>query len=147
MIYYDLPINLTLQKFLCFDIGSKKTGIAHNFEMNTIASPYKTIETHKIAEEIILLQKHDFEYIVIGLPTAYPESSSYQFIESFVILLQSQFPEMHFIFWDETGTSQTIREQYKYGRKGFRKKFYANYDSKAATLILADLIDFINIPS
>lgn len=145
MIHYSPQDDLKLQKFLCLDVGSKKTGIAHNFEMNTIASPYKTIETQKVPEEITSLEQYDFTHIIVGIPLAYPESSSYRFIENLTYTLQSRFPKMNFIFWDETSTSQTIREQYKYGRKGFSKTFYKNYDSRAASLILSDFISFINI--
>lgn len=134
-MYFDAP-NLPLQNLLCLDIGTKKTGIAHNFAINSIATPHKTVETQKVLEEIFILKKHIFYNVIIGLPMAYPESESYKFIVIFVENLQKQLPEMNFIFWDESYTSQNIRESYKHGRKGFSKKFHQNYDAKVAALIL-----------
>jgi putative transcription antitermination factor YqgF len=139
VIYWNSP-NLPLQNFLCLDLGTKKTGIAHNFQINSIATPHKTVETIKVLEEIITLQKNNFSYVIVGIPMAYPESESHQFIENFVNYLQEQLPEMNFIFWDETNTSQMVREQHKHGRKGFSKKFHKNYDSKVAALILSSFL-------
>ena len=141
MIYFDPP-NLKLQNFLCLDIGTKKTGIAHNFGINSIACPHKTVETHNVFEEILLLQKNGFSYVVVGIPMAYPESDSFRFIENFVQNLQTKLPNLHFIFWDETNTSQMVRQEYKTGRKGFSKKFHQNYDAKVASVILQSFLIF-----
>ncbi len=136
MIYFDEP-NLKLQNFLCLDVGTKKTGIAHNFEINSIGCPCKTVETQNVLTEIkTMLGKYGFEYVIVGIPIAYPESESYKFIESFVKMLQKELPNMNFVFWDETGTSQMVRQDYKTGRKGFSKKFYESYDAKVASVIL-----------
>lgn len=139
MIYYDPPA-IELQNFLCLDVGTKKTGLAHNFHSNSIGFSYKTVLTYEVKNEILLLRKHFFQKIIVGLPIAYPESESYKFIVRFTNILQEDFPDVDLIFWDESDSSNTIRSAYKHGRKGFSKKFHQNYDKQSACLILNDFI-------
>lgn len=142
MIYHEIP-KIPLQNFLCFDIGTKKTGIANNFAKNDISFAIETINTENILSKIVEI-KHNFEfqYIIIGLPTAYPESQSFHFITKFVEFLQKKLPNMNFIFWDEDNSSNAIRQAYKFGRKGFSKKFHNNYDMQVAGLILQNFLAF-----
>ena len=126
------------QNLICLDVGVKKTGISHNFQQNNIAFVFKTVETPNVLQEITLL---NCNFVIVGIPFAYPESQSYHFIVSFIDFLQKHLPSHNFIFWDETSTSQEIRESYKHGRQGFRKKFHNNYDAKSASLILKSFIE------
>jgi len=140
MIYTDTP-QISLQSFLCLDIGSKKTGIASNFANNSIAFPIETIPTEQILEKITqTMQKHKFSFVIVGIPLACPEGDSFHFITNFVEFLQERMPFMNFIFWDETDSSNAVRKSYKFGRKGFSKKFHENYDMKSAGLILSDFL-------
>lgn len=140
MIHHHPP-QIPLQNFLCLDCGAKKTGIANNFAMNSIAFPHLVCETNLLEREIFsIIEKDSFDYIVSGLPFAYPESPSYSFIITLIDGLQKKMPNMNFIFWDETSSSQEIREAYKFGRKGFSKKFYQGYDAKSASLILQSFL-------
>lgn len=134
---YQTPPKLPKQNLICLDVGTKKTGIAHNFENHSVAFVCKTVLTQNILQEI---HNKLANFVIIGLPMAYPESQSYYFITSFVDFLQENLPNHSFIFWDETATSQEIRESYHHGRKGFRKKFHNNYDAKSASLILQSFI-------
>ena len=140
MILFDSP-HIPLQNFLCLDIGTKKTGIAYNFAQSTIAFSFKTIATEELLSCILgLASKHQFNKIIVGLPLAYPESEHYLFIAEFTIFLQENLPSFDFIFWDETNTSNEIRQQRNFGRKGFSKKFHQNYDKQSATLILSEFL-------
>jgi RNase H-fold protein (predicted Holliday junction resolvase) len=140
VIHHHTP-HFVLQSFLCLDCGQKKTGIAHNFNQNTIAFPFETVITDAVLSTIfLLLRRYHFNNIIVGLPFAYPESESYIFIVKFTEFLQENLQNFDFIFWDETNSSNEIRTAYKHGRKGFSKKFYENYDKQAASLILNDFI-------
>ena len=139
MIHHDFP-QIPLQNLLCLDVGTKKTGVANNFANNKIAFPIETIPTQNILETISQLsEKHEF-IIVVGIPMAYSEGESFFFITNFVEFLQKHLPKMDFIFWDETGSSDVVRKSYKFGRKGFSKKFHENYDMKSASVILSDFL-------
>ncbi|MDA0617339.1 MAG: Holliday junction resolvase RuvX [Proteobacteria bacterium] len=135
MIYHTTP-HILLQNFTCLDVGQKKTGLAHNFNNNKIAFAWKVISTESVLDEI---SKHNCK-VIVGLPTAYPESQSFIFIVEFVNFLQEHLPSYDFIFWDETDSSDIIRKSYKQGRAGFSKNFHNNYDAKSASVILSDFI-------
>ncbi len=135
MIYQTTPA-IFLQNFICLDVGQKKTGLAHNFNNNKIAFAWKVLPTENVLEE---LSQHNCK-VIVGLPTAYPESQSFVFITEFIDFLQKCLPSCDFIFWDETGSSDVVRKSYKYGRAGFSKKLHNNYDAKSASVILSDFI-------
>ena len=140
MIYYNSP-NFELQSLLCLDCGTVKTGIADNFNNHAIAFPFKTVTTIELLSSIsTIAERCNVQKIIVGLPFAYPEGESYSFIVDYSRFLQENLPNIDFIFWDETNSSNEIRTAYKYGRKGFRKKFYQNYDRQSASLILSDFI-------
>lgn len=140
MIFYTTPEKLVLQDFVCIDVGQKKTGIAYNFAHNRIAFTYRNVKTENTLKS---LKKLQCRYIIVGLPFAYPESESYYFIISFTNFLQHNLPDYNFIFWDETSSSQKVREEYKYERKGFSKNFYKNYDTRCASVILESFLSSI----
>jgi RNase H-fold protein (predicted Holliday junction resolvase) len=139
MIHHDVP-QIPLQNFLCFDIGTKKTGVANNFANNNIAFPIETIPTQDILEKIVFLHKNHSFSVVVGLPMAYNDGESFFFITNFVEFLQKHLPQMDFIFWDETGSSDVVRKSHKFGRKGYSKKFHESYDMKSASVILSDFL-------
>lgn len=133
-------------RILSIDYGKKRIGLALSDPMKIIASPLKTLQAGKNAQETldILLKEiaiHDIETIVIGLPLHLSNA------ESELSLLVRKLKEdletrisIPIILWDERLTSKQV-ERIMMEDDVNRKKRSQHVDTLSATLILQSYMD------
>ncbi|CCB88833.1 Holliday junction resolvase RuvX [Simkania negevensis] len=133
-------------RILSIDYGMKRIGLALSDPMKIIASPLKTLQAGKNAQETLdLLLKeiasHDIETIVIGLPLHLSNE------ESEISLLVRKLKEdletkisTPIILWDERLTSKQVERLMIEGDVK-RKKRSQHVDTLSATLILQSYMD------
>ena len=135
-------------RILGIDYGSKRTGIAVSDPMGIIAQPLETIQ-YSASEELIakigtLVSEKDIHKIVVGIPKTLSngESEMTKTVSAFVKDLQSHYPDIEIITWDERLTSmQADRILIEAGVR--REKRKTRIDSLAASIMLQSYLDFL----
>jgi len=133
-------------RILSIDYGKKRIGLALTDPMKIIASPLKTIQAGKNAQETvdILLKEiasHDIETIVIGLPLhlSNEESETSLLVRKLKEDLEAKI-SIPIILWDERLTSKQVERVMMEGNVK-RKKRSQHVDTLSATLILQSYLD------
>jgi len=134
---------------LGLDIGDKRIGVAISDPEEILASPLATItreDDKKAIDDIIkLVDQHDVERIVVGLPYSLDGSIGGQAnkVMDFAERL-SQYTRASMEMWDErlstVAVERLLREA---GKKKARKK--ARLDAAAAAFILQGYLDSLKV--
>lgn len=135
-------------RILGIDYGSKRTGIAISDPMGIIAQPQEVIQ-YSDSEELVarvgtLVSEKDIRKIVVGIPKTLSngESEMTKTVSAFVKDLQSSYPDIEIITWDERLTSmQADRVLIEAGVR--REKRKTRIDSLAASIMLQSYLDFL----
>lgn len=127
-------------RIMAIDYGRKRTGLAVTDELQLIATPLTTVETHKLTEFLSgYTAREKVDCFVVGEAKRMDNtpSESAQYIEPFVRSLQKQFPNIPVERIDERFTSKMAFQAMIDG--GLRKKQRQNkalIDMVSAVLIL-----------
>ena len=128
-------------KILALDIGDAWTGTALSDALGLFAKPYQTIQTQKLnAFLATIFEKESIENIIIGYPRTMRGTSSDQTkkVEEAKLLLEKEFPEKTFLFWDERLSSKRAEAL----KKARTKEEKIQSHSIAAAFILASYLQF-----
>ncbi|GMU19317.1 MAG: hypothetical protein AMXMBFR12_05090 [Candidatus Babeliales bacterium] len=96
-------------KLLALDIGDVWTGTALTDALGMFAKPYQTIETKNVSSTLQdIFSKEKIQKIIIGYPRTMRGTVSEQTkkVEDIKALLEKEFPDKTFIFWDERLSSK-----------------------------------------
>ncbi len=96
-------------KVLALDIGDAWTGTALSDALGMFAKPYQTTESaHLITFLKALFTKETIKTVVIGYPKTMRGTVSDQTkkVEDAKVMLEKEFPDKKFIFWDERLSSK-----------------------------------------
>lgn len=127
-------------RILAFDVGKKRTGIAHTDDMKIIASGYGTFETPKVIQEVqSYIEKHEVELFVVGMPVDLYDRETHgtEFAKAVIKKLRNHFPKIPIVEEDERFTSQMAMQTLI--ASGVRKKKRREkglLDEVSATIIL-----------
>ncbi len=129
-------------RFLCIDLGDKRTGLAVCNSDETIASPLEVIEGAKdlIGHIITTIKQYDIEAVVLGLPLNMDgsETDRAAIVRKFVEELAGRI-EIQIFFQDERLSSFSATG--KLSRTGLTHKKKKNrIDAIAAAEILKEFI-------
>ena len=100
-------------RILALDYGTKRTGIAVTDPLQIIASPLKTVDTHKLLDFLtVYLSDEDVEIMVIGKPTMKDGSDAKiePLIVGFIRKIKQLFPYLHVDRYDERFSSKRAEE-------------------------------------
>lgn len=128
-------------KILALDIGDAWTGTALSDALGLLAKPYQTIQTQKLnAFLATIFEKESIENIIIGYPRTMRGTSSEQTkkVEEAKLLLEKEFPQKTFLFWDERLSSKRAEAL----KKARTKEEKIQSHSIAAAFILASYLQF-----
>lgn len=127
-------------RILAFDVGQKRTGIAHTDDLKLVASGWAALNTEKIIPEVKkYLEKYQVEKFVVGMPLdllGRPTNGT-QYAEEMVKKLKNKFPDIPVEEEDERFTSQKAKQTLI--DSGIKKKKRQNkglLDEVSATIIL-----------
>ncbi len=132
-------------RLLGLDVGSKTIGLALSDTRRQIASPLETIRRRKLQQDLAtlraLLQAHDIQALVIGLPVNMDgsEGPRAQSTRAFVRNIAPHFA-LPMVFWDER-LSTLAAERVMLAADMSRKRRGALIDQMAATYILQGALD------
>jgi putative holliday junction resolvase len=102
-----------MPRVIALDFGLKRCGIAATDELQIIASALDTVETPKLREFLSnYLKKEPVEKLVIGQATAKDGSPNPLEIPiaALILYLQSEFPNLAIVRYDEHGSSLSARQ-------------------------------------
>jgi len=94
---------------MALDYGRKRVGIAITDELQMIANPLETIDTHKLPAYLDkFFEMEKIELLVIGEPKQmdYTTSESEKYILPFIQQLKKKYPDLKIIRHDERFTSK-----------------------------------------
>lgn len=132
-------------RIMAFDYGRKRTGIAVTDELQLIATPLTTIETHKLMQYIEdYLQHEQVDCFVVGEARQMDNtpSESAKFIEPFVQALKKRFPEKRIERIDERFTSKmAFQAMIDGGLKKKQRQNKALIDTVSAVIILQSFME------
>ncbi|MCA9379995.1 Holliday junction resolvase RuvX [Candidatus Dojkabacteria bacterium] len=125
-------------KILSIDHGNKRIGIAISDELGISAKAHPTIQVNNedfaIKQILKLLDEHNCDSILIGIPTGFEgkDSSQTLVVKDFISKLRSK-TQVPIIEWDETYSSKIASRNIKGKKKN-------NLDSEAAKVILLEYL-------
>lgn len=129
-----------MARILAFDVGKKRTGIAHTDDLQMIASGYGTFETSKIIEEVQrYIEKNEVELFVVGMPVDLldRETNGTEFAKAMIKKLRNHFPKIPIVEEDERFTSQmAMQTLIASGVKKKKRREKGLLDEVSATIIL-----------
>lgn len=127
-------------KILALDLGDVWIGSALSDTLGLIATPYQTIKADQL---VSFLQKTFAQYqiktVVIGLPTTMrgTESQQTKKIIAQKESLETQFPNVPWVFWDERLTSKQADQL----KKSYSAEEKQRSHARAAAFILQSYLD------
>lgn len=134
-----------MSRLLAIDYGQKRTGIAVTDPLQIIASGLTTVATTELMSFLKdYLSKENVERIIIGDPKRLNDepSSISELINSFVVKLSKEFPEIPIERMDERFTSKmAFQTMIDSGLKKKQRQNKALIDQIAATIILQDYMN------
>lgn len=128
-------------KVLALDIGDVWTGTALSDALGMFAKPYQTAESiHLINFLKELFLKEKIKTVIIGYPKTMRGTISDQTkkVEDAKVMLEKEFPDKKFIFWDERLSSKRADTLKKAQTKEDKIKSH----SVAAAFILESYLQF-----
>ena len=137
------------RRVLSIDPGEKRIGLAISDLSGVIANPLKVINhisRKENAKNIALIaSENDVTQIILGITLQQDHQPSF-FGRKTIRLAEElkSFTDIPITFWDETGTTNKAkRSRLEMGVS--RKKRIGHHDSIAATILLQDYLDYMNI--
>ena len=131
-------------RYLCVDLGKKRTGIAICDAKETIASPYNILEgQEKLAERILqIIKKEQAGAVVVGLPLNMDDTEGGQakISREFGDKLKKIAGDIEIIFFDERLSSFDAEDKLSQSEMS-RKKKKARLDAIAAASILQSFLE------
>jgi putative Holliday junction resolvase len=130
-------------KIMALDLGDAWVGVALTDPLRFFAKPYKTVPTadlEKFLEEI--LTKEKISIVVVGYPKTMQgkESDQTRLVVAKKEILNSIFPQVQWILWDERLSSKQARTL----KNPKNKEEKLQQHAIAAAIILESYLPFIN---
>ena len=129
-----------MARYIAFDWGRARTGIAVTDSAAIIASPHATVPTGVLHSEVTHLVKAEpCKGFVVGMPGLVigSQTDSTEGIKSFVAHLESKHPEIPVHLVDESSTStEAMDALLSGGMKKSKRREKGSLDKVAAALIL-----------
>jgi putative Holliday junction resolvase len=129
-----------MARYIAFDWGRARTGIAVTDSAAIIASPHCTVPTGELHAEVSKLALSEpCKGFVVGMPGLVigSQTDSTQGIKSFVTHLESKHPEIPVHLVDESSTSvQAMDAMLAGGMKKSKRREKGSLDKVAAAIIL-----------
>lgn len=133
-----------MARIMALDYGKKRTGVAVSDPMQMIASGLETVETRLLIPFLKqYFLKERVEALVIGEPNNREVSENELSIQTFILELKSNFPDLPVLRMDERFTSKMALYEIK--NSGLKKKDRREkslVDKISATLILRDYLQY-----
>lgn len=133
-----------MARIMALDYGKKRTGVAVSDPMQMIASGLETVETRLLIPFLKqYFLKERVEALVIGEPNNREVSENELNIQSFILELKNNFPDLPVLRMDERFTSKMALYEIK--NSGLKKKDRREkslVDKISATLILRDYLQY-----
>lgn len=133
-----------MARIMALDYGKKRTGVAVSDPMQMIASGLETVETRLLIPFLKqYFLKERVEALVIGEPNNQEVSENELNIQSFILELKNNFPDLPVLRMDERFTSKMALYEIK--NSGLKKKDRREkslVDKISATLILRDYLQY-----
>jgi len=143
-----------LGSLLCFDVGTKRIGIAVSDPMRLVASPLCVIHKSKFTQAAGEIKKVLFEYNPVAIVVGYPYEMNGQegvscqrvrhFCYNFLNFLKEDNLEISLLLWDERLSTKGAESSMLEGDLN-RKNRAGRRDKIAACLILQGFLDFSNL--
>jgi putative Holliday junction resolvase len=136
-----------MARYIAFDWGLRRTGIAVTDSAAIIASPLKTVDTSVIFNEVeSLIKAEQCSGIVVGVPGLIVglKTDSSEGIEKFIATLQKKHPNIPIHQVDESDTSmEAMNALISGGMKKSKRKVKGVLDKVASAIILQRFLDSI----
>tara|TARA_B110000459_G_scaffold202986_1_gene257716 strand:- start:887 stop:1297 length:411 start_codon:yes stop_codon:yes gene_type:complete len=136
-----------MARYIAFDWGLRRTGIAVTDSAAIIASPLKTLDTSDIFNEVeSLINAEQCSGIVVGVPGLIVglKTDSSEGIEKFISSLQKKHPDIPIHRVDESDTSmEAMNALISGGMKKSKRKVKGVLDKVASAIILQRFLDSI----
>lgn len=140
-----------MSRLLAIDYGKKRTGIAVSDPLQIIANGLTTVETQQLFEFLkSYFEKEKIEKVIIGLPKQMNNQPSENAprIEKFAEKLQTLYPGLEVVFYDERFTSKMAqRAMIDGGVKKKQRQNKALVDEISATIILQGYMESLRMQS
>ena len=134
-----------MSRYIAFDWGAKRTGIAVTDSNSIIATPLKTVETQDLSTEIDrLINEEKCGGLVVGVPGLMvgKHTDSSQGISEFIIYLEKTYPSLTVYMVDEGDTSnEAMSAMISGGMKKKNRKEKGALDKISAAIILQRFLE------
>lgn len=134
-----------MPRILAVDYGKKRTGIAVTDELQIIASPLETIETHKLFDFFrVYFSENNVQEIVVGLPMRMhgEVGELEEDIKIFIKRFKKNFPDIPVFRYNETFTSKMASQAiFDAGIKKKKRQDKSLIDKVSAAIILKSYMD------
>lgn len=136
-------------RILALDHGTKTLGLAVSNDEQSMAMPMETIHRKKWAEDKVKLAKIIQDYDIGGILVGYPlnmdgsKGARCQSVVDFVTLMEKEWPDIPFFFFDERLSTQTVDKFLDKDMSKTRTKRKMFKDALAAQVILDEAMLWI----
>jgi putative Holliday junction resolvase len=134
-----------MARFISFDWGAQRTGIAITDSEAIIATPFETVRTNDIQSTASkLIKSEPCAGIIVGIPGLMigTHTDSTKGIESFISELEKNHPELTIHKVDESHTSsEAMSALHLGGMKKSQRREKGSLDKVAAAIILQRFLD------
>lgn len=134
-----------MSRYIAFDWGAKRTGIAVTDSNSIIATPLKTVETQDLNTEIArLIDEEKCGGLVVGVPGLMVgiHTDSSQGIKEFILYLEKTYPSLSVYKVDEGDTSnEAMSAMISGGMKKKDRKKKGALDKISAAIILQRFLE------
>jgi putative Holliday junction resolvase len=134
-----------MARFIAFDWGLRRTGIAITDSAAIIATPLETVRTDDLAAVASeLIKSEPCAGLVVGIPGLMigKQTDSTEGIESFIVKLGRDHPELTIHRVDESHTSlEAMNALHLGGMKKSQRREKGSLDKVAAAIILQRFLD------
>lgn len=130
--------------YLGLDLGDVRTGIAKSDPLGILATPLKTIPAGTLLDELKQLVSSDCNGLVIGMPFNLKGQAEQKakFVESVILSIRSEFPDLPIVTLDERFTSKIAQQQILASGRGKKARQEKGLvDRQAAAIILQDFLN------
>jgi putative Holliday junction resolvase len=129
-------------RYLCLDVGARWIGVALSDPTGFLASPLCTLQRSELqaARLLALIEEHEVEGMVVGLPLNMDGSSGSQVDDTYAYVESLGDVTIPVFFWDERLSSWEA-EQVIARVKGRSPRRRERLDAIAAAVVLQDFLD------
>jgi putative Holliday junction resolvase len=134
-----------MARFIAFDWGLRRTGIAVTDSAAIIATPLETVKTDDLLDFASkLINSEACAGLIVGIPGLMigKQTDSTEGIESFIAKLEENHPELTIHKVDESNTSlEAMNALHMGGMKKSQRREKGSLDKVAAAIILQRFLD------